>query len=64
MRYNVAQLLKEQNGHTRHYTLHEDISALDPEIAPLSALDGAIQPVRGVLPIAAAARRFWSAALV
>ena len=46
MRYNVAQLLKEQSGHTRQYTLHEDISQLDPEIVPLSALDGNIQLIR------------------
>jgi uncharacterized protein len=46
MRYNVAQLLKEQSGHTRQYTLHEDIGRLDPGIIPLSALDGAIQLIR------------------
>jgi len=46
MRYNVAQLLKEQSGHTRQYTLHEDIGRLDPDIIPLSALDGAIQLIR------------------
>jgi uncharacterized protein len=46
MRYNVAQLLKEQSGHTRRYTLHEDISRLDPEIAALSSLDGDIQLIR------------------
>lgn len=46
MRYNVAQLLKEQSGQTRQYTLHEDISALDPDIVPLSALDGNIQLIR------------------
>lgn len=46
MRYNVAQLLKEQSGHTRQYALHEDISHLDPEIVPLSALDGEIQLIR------------------
>lgn len=46
MRYNVAQLLKEQSGHSRQYILHEDISRLDPEIVPLSALDGTIQLLR------------------
>jgi uncharacterized protein len=46
MRYNVAQLLKEQSGHTRQYTLHEDISHLDPEIVPLSSLDGDVQLIR------------------
>jgi uncharacterized protein len=46
MRYNVAQLLKEQSGHTRQYTLHEDISHLDTDIVPLSALDGNLQLIR------------------
>lgn len=46
MRYNVAQLLKEQSGHTRHYTLHEDIHPIDPEIVPLSTLDGNVQLIR------------------
>jgi len=46
MRYNVAQLLKEQSGQTRQYTLHEEISALDPDIVPLSTLDGNIQLIR------------------
>lgn len=46
MRYNVAQLLKEQNGHSRQYALHEDISRLDPEIEPISGLDGYVQLIR------------------
>ncbi len=46
MRFNVAQLLKEQSGGTRQHKLHEDISHLDPEITPLSALDGSIQLIR------------------
>lgn len=46
MRYNVAQLLKEQSGHTRQFTLHEDIRQLDAEIVPLSTLDGKIQLIR------------------
>ncbi len=46
MRYNVAQLLKEQSGHTRRYTLHEDIGHLDADITPLSTLDGNIQFIR------------------
>ncbi|MCI0476939.1 MAG: DUF177 domain-containing protein, partial [Anaerolineales bacterium] len=46
MRYNVAQLLKEQSGHTRQYTLHEDIHQIDPEIVPLSTLDGNVQLIR------------------
>lgn len=46
MRYNVAQLLKEHSGHSRQYTLHEDISQLDPDLVPLSALDGTLQLLR------------------
>jgi len=51
MRYNVAQLLKEQTGHTRQYTLHEEIAHLDPDIVPLSTLDGTIQLIRTVAGI-------------
>ncbi len=46
MRYNVAQLLKDETGQSRQYALHEDIRALDPGIVPLSALDGRIQMIR------------------
>jgi uncharacterized protein len=46
MKFNVAQLLKEQSGGVRQYSLHEDISQLDPDIIPLSALDGSIQLIR------------------
>ncbi len=46
MKYNVAQLLKEQSGGMRQYSLHEDIGQLDPDIAPLSALDGNVQLIR------------------
>jgi uncharacterized protein len=46
MQFNVAQLLKEHTGQTRQFILHEDISQLDPEIAPLSTLDGAIRLIR------------------
>lgn len=46
MRYNVAQLLKDETGQTREYVLHEDIRALDPGIIPLSALDGRIKMIR------------------
>lgn len=46
MRYNVAQLLKDETGQTRQYQLHEDISALDPGLVPLSSLDGRIQMIR------------------
>ena len=54
MRYNVAQLLKDESGQTRQYGLHEDISSLDPDIVPLSTLDGQLQLIRtadGVLVI-------------
>ena len=46
MRYNVAQLLKDETGQTREYGLHEDIGQLDPGIVPLSALDGKIYMIR------------------
>jgi uncharacterized protein len=46
MQFNVAQLLKEQSGFTKEHDLHEDISELDPEIAPLSALTGPVQLIR------------------
>ncbi len=46
MRYNVAQLLKDQTGQTREYKLHEDIRHLDPGIVPLSMLDGDIHMIR------------------
>lgn len=46
MRYNVAQLLKAPSGHSRQYSLHEDISHLDAGIVPLSTLDGSIQMIR------------------
>ena len=46
MRYNVAQLLKEESGQTRKYALHEDISSLDPDLVPLSSLDGNVTLIR------------------
>lgn len=46
MRFNVAQLLKEHSGETRQHTLHENIETLDPDVHPLSALDGAVQFIR------------------
>jgi uncharacterized protein len=46
MQFNVAQLLKEHTGQTRQFNLHEDISRLDPEISPLSNLDGAVRLIR------------------
>lgn len=54
MRFNVAQLLKAHSGETREQTLHENIEQLDPDIAPLSTLDGTVQLIRtadGVLVI-------------
>lgn len=46
MRYNVAQLLKEQSGGIRRYTVQEDIGELDKDIHPLSALVGDTQLIR------------------
>jgi len=46
MIFNVAQLLKEQSGITKEHDLNEEISALDPEIVPLSALTGHVQLIR------------------
>ncbi|MBI5649884.1 MAG: DUF177 domain-containing protein [Chloroflexi bacterium] len=46
MRFNIAQLLKDHTGETRQYTLHEEIEGLDPDIVPLSALDGMIHLIR------------------
>ncbi|MBI5301585.1 MAG: DUF177 domain-containing protein [Chloroflexi bacterium] len=46
MRFNVAQLLKEHSGETRQHTLRENIENLDPEITPLSTLDGAVVLIR------------------
>ena len=46
MRYNVAQLLQDESGQTRQYALHEDIRSLDPDVVPLSALDGKLQLIR------------------
>jgi uncharacterized protein len=46
MRFNVAQLLKEQSGHTRQFNLHEDISQLDPDIVALATSDGTLQLIR------------------
>ncbi len=46
MKFNVSQLLKEQSGGVRQYVLHEDIAGLDPDITPLSTLDGSIQLIR------------------
>lgn len=48
MRYNVAQLLKDETGQTREYQLHEDISQLDPDIVPLTTLDGTIKMIRTI----------------
>jgi uncharacterized protein len=46
MRFNVAQLLKEQTGGIRQYSLHEDIAELDPDIRPLTSMGGDIRMVR------------------
>ncbi|MBI3914351.1 MAG: DUF177 domain-containing protein [Chloroflexi bacterium] len=46
MQFNVSQLLKEGAGALRQHTLHENIERLDPDITPLSTLDGTIQMIR------------------
>lgn len=46
MRYNVSQLLKAHTGEVREYQLHEDIADLDPELKPLTALNGAVELIR------------------
>jgi uncharacterized protein len=46
MRYNVSQLLKDHVGATRQYQLHEDISDLDPELKPLTDLNGTVDLIR------------------
>jgi len=46
MRFNVAQLLKEHSGETRQHTLHENIEQLDPDLTPLSTLDGTVLFIR------------------
>lgn len=46
MKINVAQLLKEPSGFTKEQDLHEEISGLDQEIVPLSALTGKVQLIR------------------
>jgi uncharacterized protein len=46
MRYNVAQLLKEQTGARRRYDLNEEIGYLDPELEPIHPLKGSIVLMR------------------
>ena len=46
MQFNVAQLVKGETGEIRQYPLHEDISALDAGVIPLSTLDGKVQMIR------------------
>jgi uncharacterized protein len=46
MRYNVAQLLKEQTGAQRKYDLDEEIDYLDPELDPVRPLVGSIVLMR------------------
>ncbi len=48
MRFNVAQLLKEQTGGMRQQGLREDVSQLDADIVPVSALVGRVQLIRTV----------------
>ncbi|MCL5950698.1 MAG: DUF177 domain-containing protein [Chloroflexi bacterium] len=46
MRYNVSQLLKEQSGGMREYSLHEEIGQIDPDIVALTTLDGDVRFIR------------------
>jgi uncharacterized protein len=46
MQFNVAQLLKEPTGATRHFELVEDISELDPDLASLGPLVGSVELIR------------------
>ena len=46
MRFNVAQLLKEHSGATRHYQLVEDIAGLYEEITALTRLIGNVDMIR------------------
>lgn len=46
MRFNVAQLLKEHSGATRHYQLAEDIVGLYEEITALAELVGNVDMLR------------------
>lgn len=46
MQFNVAQLLKETIGAKRRYEIEEDISNLDPELMPVSLLEGTVQLLR------------------
>lgn len=46
MQFNVAQLLKEPIGAVRRFELVEDISELDPELAPLGPLVGNVELIR------------------
>ena len=46
MQFNVAQLLKEPIGATRHYQLNENVIGLDPDLIPLSTLTGVLHLLR------------------
>jgi uncharacterized protein len=46
MRYNVAQLLKEHSGATRQHMLDGNIENLDPDIKPISTINGTLQFIR------------------
>lgn len=52
MHYNVAQLLKEPTGASRHYWLDEDVTGIDPTLALTQRLQGDIvmlRTVKGIL---------------
>ncbi len=46
MRYNVSQLLKGHIGEIREFPVLEEINDLDPEIKPLTNLNGAVEMIR------------------
>lgn len=46
MQFNVAQLLKEPTGASRHYKLADEIGNLDPELAVLGPLVGDVTLLR------------------
>lgn len=46
MQFNVAQMLKQPIGATRVYELNEEIEGLDPELVPLSPLNGEVRLLR------------------
>ena len=46
MEFNVAQLMKERTGETRHHSVHANIENLDAEIVALDELEGNVRLMR------------------